>query len=595
MQALIDVVYANRFTELHADIRNTLRADIFDFREGLTDNQACQLSYQRVRFLRDRLNIPGDVARTPMRLFALLEWSALLDPTANALLSIHYGLCLGTLCIHGNNQPELDQYTRELESMSSFGVYLVTELGYGNNASALETEADYDPRSNEFILNTPRPRAAKFMPNATFLEGIPKLGIAMAKLKINGKDEGVFPFIVRLTDSAGPCRNIQITPLPHKPGHHLDNAITVFSQKRVPRANFVPGTHGTLNPNGEFNSSISRRQRFLQSVNALLLGRIGLTSGLVSCARASLVIALKYSIQRHSFAPGRNDVPLIQYRSQQRELFSQLAATYSMTSLMNNVKSRYAMMQNEPSEDLEEFISVAKAIASWSSSETIHICRERCGAQGMFAINRIADYVGAAQTVITAEGDNLVILSIAAGSLLQHRTPRPSTPEPGQLNDPRSMYDLLSYREESLRWEIRDKYGQALLDTRERLDAWNDNLNPALDMARTYGSRTALGSFLDDISTVTHPDANSALTLLATVYGLNEIAKDSGWYLAHGVLTADQVLSISRTLDELCVQILPYIPLLIEGFALPNSVLRTAIADDYLSYYTRYGGMTAQR
>ncbi|GHE15889.1 acyl-CoA dehydrogenase family protein [Streptomyces alanosinicus] len=595
VEALVGLVYGGTFADVHEDIRAALLDDVFDHREGLTEHEACALSYERVRSLRKRLDVPGDIASDPLRLFALMEWTCLLDTTAHSLLSIHYGLALGTLHARRSGRSDLDDHIEELASMASMGVYLATELGYGNNVAALETEAVYDSVADEFVLHTPSARARKFMPNAVHRDGVPKLGVVLARLKTCGTDEGVFPFVVRLSDRAGPCPGVHVTPLPHKPGLSLDNAITAFDHVRIPRRNalFDPTTH--LSPDGVLHCPLrSHRSRFLHAVGAVATGRVGLTAALVACARASLAITLGYSFQRHSFAPGRIDVPVIEHRVHQRVLFPALAATYAMTSLVNEVKRCFAAAGPCAGTELEDLLAVTKAVASWSAAETIHLCRERCGAQGMFAVNRIADYVGVTQGVVTTEGDNLVILSKAAGNLLGARAVDTAhTAPPGaddrDLYDPRTLLGLLGFREETLRQETREDYGRRILAATDRLTAWNEVSTPALAMAGTRGARLALGQLLTDTDAVTDSHARHALTLLATLYGLSEISRESGWYLAHRALAPGDVLRIPRMIDELCARTLPYARLLTDGFALPNSVLRTAIADDYLGHYSATG------
>jgi acyl-CoA oxidase len=430
-------------------------------------------------------------------------------------------------------------------------------LAFGNNAVALETEAVHDSATGDFVLNTPSPRARKFMPNATPLDGLPKIGVVLARLKMSGVDHGVFPFVVRLSDHEGPLRGVHVTALPGKPGLVLDNAITSFDHVRVPRRN-VLNAHVS-------GRAYGRRARFLRFVDALATGRIGLTASVLACARASLYIAIRYSHQRLTFAPGQADVPIITYRSQQRALFQGLAGVYAMTCLLNGVKRRFARDQeNGDRVDLSDLIAVAKAVASWTATEVIHVCRERCGAQGMFSANRIADYVAVAQGVVAAEGDNLVILSTAAANLLGRppngREPVESPAPAGRdLRDPEFLTHLLDCR----------------VDVACRRHG------------RELGRRIAHGDsrFRADIGMAAGSGARQALGLLATLYGLGEGAKRSGWLLAEGALTATQVTRLPELFDEVCAELAPHACLLADGFGITNDVLRSAIADDYLGYY----------
>ncbi|WP_233420587.1 acyl-CoA dehydrogenase family protein [Xenorhabdus nematophila] len=54
---------------------------------------------------------------------------------------------------------------------------------------------------------------------------------------------------------------------------------------------------------------------------------------------------------------------------------------------------------------------------TWRTQEILINCRERCGAHGLFSINKIPQYLISNFGSITAEGDNLV-LSLKAGEMI---------------------------------------------------------------------------------------------------------------------------------------------------------------------------------
>ena len=170
----------------------------------------------------------------PEQLLALHRWTGLVDGTLTTLLTIHYNLnFIGSIITQGNGRPELQPLLDELDSMESIGTFLATELAYGNNVQAMETEAVYDPAEHNFVLHTPNARAQKFMPN-TGAPGIAKLGVVLARLKVAGRDCGVFPFIVRIRTASGLCEGVRVTLLGEKPDYALDNAVTSFDRVRVP-------------------------------------------------------------------------------------------------------------------------------------------------------------------------------------------------------------------------------------------------------------------------------------------------------------------------------------------------------------------------
>jgi acyl-CoA oxidase len=51
---------------------------------------------------------------------------------------------------------------RLVDAQSDVGCFALTELGHGSNVRSIQTTAHYDPKREEFILNTPSDLAMKF-------------------------------------------------------------------------------------------------------------------------------------------------------------------------------------------------------------------------------------------------------------------------------------------------------------------------------------------------------------------------------------------------------------------------------------------------
>jgi acyl-CoA oxidase len=582
------LLFDGTYQRVHEDVHDVLYDPIFAPRPGLTMDEAGRLAYDRARLVHSRLAAPSAHVEDPLRLFALAEWPSLLDVALFSLLMVHYNLCLGTLLEHGADRDDLADYRAELDGLSSFGPFMATELGYGNNVAALRTEAVYDPGSREFILNTPDPGAQKFMSYSGFRD-IPKLAVVMARLKSGGRDHGVFPFMVRVSDGNGLCAGVRAAPCPEKPVQGLDNGLTWFDHVRLPRRSLLLGDMGTFCDDGAFRPrGGNSRQRFLRAMTRIQPGRICVASAAVGAGRASVYIALRYSMRRLTNAPGRADVPIIEYRSHQLALFTALAKTLAMTFLLNHAKREYLAHHGSGSAGLDDLISVTKALSTWEMTEVVAVCRERCGAQGMFSVNRIADYGSLLQGLVTAEGDSQVLLATMAGRLLARPSAVPATvavPEGGRITDPAFQLELLRYREHGLRQALRTAMTDEALD-RTYFDSWNSSINGALRMAHARGAALALGCFLRAAKDARVSAVGEGLLILAALYGLTEVERDAGWYLARGALGAEQVEGIPQAIDSLCERTLEYALMLTEGFQLSPELLRAPIAaEDYVKAY----------
>jgi acyl-CoA oxidase len=594
------LLFDGRYEQTHQDLHELLLDPVFDPREGLTLAEAGKLAYERSRFVHAALERPRKILADPWRLFALAEWPSLVDVSTFSLLMVHYNLSFGTVVEHGDTEILKDLF-EELDRLDSFSPYMATEFGYGNNVAALRTEAVYDPATETFILNTPDVLAQKYMSYSGF-QDVPKLAVVMARLKADGKDHGVYPFLVRISDGKRLCEGVHAVPCPEKPVQGLDNGLTWFDHVRVPRRQLLHGDMGGFDDGVFRPASGNRRKRFLRAMNRILPGRLCVSSAATGAGRASVYLALRFAAQRLTNAPGRNDLPIIEYRSHQLALYGALSRAYAMTLLVNHAKREFTAAPGDdfPAE-LNHLVSITKALSTWEMTDVVATCRERCGAQGIFSVNRIADYGSLLQGLVTAEGDSQVLLATTAGQIVAQygdgdgAEPAPAPDPTGRdLQDLTFFIDVVRHREAVL---LREAAAAMADDTGERtyFEAWNATINTALEMARARGVRTALECFAAGIGTLEDESARTALGLLAALYGLTELRRDAGWYLARGVLTAEQVERLPREADTLCARLQPCTDALIGGFNLSPELLRAPIAaDDYVSAFQQRTGASAQ-
>ncbi|OXM47347.1 acyl-CoA dehydrogenase [Amycolatopsis alba] len=587
-RALVDAIYDRSYDTVHRAVQEALRDKLFEPREGLTHAQRAGLAYRRAGFLGERFPVWDGHTLDHTRIMALLDWSAVADCTASTILLIHYTLFMCTVAANGRGRADLDPILSEAASMRSTGVFLATELGHGNDLAHLETEAVYDPATDEFVLNTPTNAAQKFMPN-TVPAATPKIAVVLARLVVSDEDHGVFPFLVPLGDRSGSRPGVRVVPLPEKPTLSLDNGLTAFDNVRVPRGHLLSGRAGTVTDDGRFVSDVpGKSTRFALATSALIAGRVGIPSGLAACARAALYITVRYSLRRTTSGVGRKRVAIISYRNHQLALFRGMAETYALSFLANHAKRRFVAAQEEQDPELTVLVGITKALVGWSARDVVEMCRERCGAPGMFGVNRIAEYVGLVQAGIPAEGDNQVVLAAAAGRMLGRPGPTPEVPDPAgrSLTDLLFLRAVLDFRADALHAETRARLMRAARDSGSGLDAWNAVADAALAVATARGVATAMELFAEEIDRAGSETARSGLTLLATMFGVTWIGRESGWLLASHALTAEQVLEVPEVANRLCAEILPLAGLLVDGFAVTNAELRAPLAEpDYQDFY----------
>jgi acyl-CoA oxidase len=589
---IAELLFDGMYGRVHADLSRLFSHEIFQRREGMTRDESLLRSYERLSFINESLEPAREIVTDFDRMLALHEWAVLADINLPPLISPHYNLCLGTLLDQPSADPGVQQLLAELEAMSSVGVFMMTELGYGSNAVALETEAVYDREERVFRLTTPSARATKLMP-ATGMPGIGKIAIVLARLKVEGEDHGVFPFLVRLRDSEGVCEGVTITRLPEKPALDQDNSLTSFTDVRVPYGQLLAGPAGSLSPDGTFTSETpDKGRRFLMAGDRLHPGRLLMPAAVVACCRSALRIVVRFGHQRMTFAAGPDEaeVTIMSYRSFRRPVFTALAYTYAMTFMIRYAGRAYATLSPDNQVGVEHLISLTKGATSSWAERILAECRERCGAQGMFSVNRIIDYIVFSHGIATAEGDNQVMLLKAAGEILsgmQYDAPEQQSEAPtDELLDEDFWLYVLREREIRLREQVYGDLQARMNRTDSFFDAWNGVTNDALDLARASAARIGLEQLVNAVGAMDDPRASQALRRLAALFALTEMSKDSGWLVSAGLLTADHVTQLSGAIDDICDGIEPSVLSLIDAFRIPAEVVPAPIAaDDFMTDY----------
>lgn len=357
------------------------------------------------------------------KLLQLHAVCAIHDTALAAMISIHYNLCMGTIKSLGNDSDYVRSLYTDLNNGDAIGVYLATELAYGNNLFSLETEARYCPERQVFTLNSPSDQSYKFMPNST-RSSLPKIAVVMARLINNDQFIGVLPFLVPLQAKAGTYPGIRVTALGHKPGIHLDNAMTSFNNVELPyeallqRGIIEFDRDGRLGP-----SKLTRSERFLRSVERVQSGKLCMVSCSLAGAMAGLQINYAYAQKRQSFSPA-GPVSLLNYPTYRHPLALDVVTNRVHAAWLEHIVAELGndSLTPLPHHILNE-VAILKALSTWGSQDILMRCRERCGAQGMFTANKIIDYVLGNNGPITAEGDNQVIMLKAAAYFMKNTTP----------------------------------------------------------------------------------------------------------------------------------------------------------------------------
>ncbi|MFG2603389.1 acyl-CoA dehydrogenase [Streptomyces sp. NPDC048514] len=558
---------------VHHRWRRLIGDDTFRHQPDRSPAEQAAQFYQWLRLVNDTAGDAVSLATDPSLLAGLHEWAAIVDGGGGlcTVASIHYNLFLGSLLDHDTTGRDLSEFT----SLRRIGTFLCTELDHGNDSAALETTAELDRETGGFILHTPHAGAEKFMPN-TSTTGGPKTSVVAARLIVDGQDQGVFLFLTPLSDERGLLPGVRVRRLPLRPGAPVDHCLTAFDRVRLPREALLEAEHGRYGEDGTLVSNVgNRRKRFLRSIGRVTMGKLCMSGAAVGAARAALAIAVRYGEHREVAGPKAGErIPVNSHRSHHGRLLKSLASVYAMTFLHRSALAGWAAHTEDDRDDMERAVAVAKGWITWQARSITIEARERCGAQGLFAVNGLIGLPQYTEGTITAEGDNLVIWAKAAAEMLfGHETTSGEMPQagPDALTDPRYLLGLLARSEAA--WQARARVALRRGPAKNPVARWNKASSAALEMVAVHASLRAADAFVAAAEQAADPEARRLMERLCALFLLDQLAGRTGDLLADGHLSADQVRELPFVIDEMMDELAPHLTTLVDAFDLPEEYL----------------------
>ncbi len=507
-------------------------------------------------------------------------------------------------------------------SLALPGCFAMTESGHGSDVQGLRTTATYDAASGEFVIDTPDDDARKDYIGNAACHG--RIAAVFAQLIVAGENHGVHALVVPLRDEAGHVLpGVRIEDCGEKMGlNGVDNGRIWFDGVRVPREALL-NRYGDVDADGRYTSPIENpNHRFFTMLGTLVQGRVCVSGASVSVAKSALTIAIRYSLRRHQFgAEGGRPVAIIEYRTQQRRLMPLLARTYALHFAQARLSERFHAVFSEPEapererRELESLAAGMKAMASWHATETVQSARECCGGAGYLAVNRFAALKADSDIFTTFEGDNTVLMLLAAkGQLTDFKDsfgeldPRGLVTfvasqavetvverlfarkiaqvigdwvsigdEESHLLDHDYHLELFRWREAHITAAAAQRFKRGLDDGHDPFDVFRAVQDHAVDAARAHMDTFLLESFVAAIEDCPTPSVAEALKPVCDLFALHNLEAGRGFFQEHGRLSGPRTKAITREVNRLCDEVRQAADPLVDAFGIPDPILAAPI------------------
>lgn len=536
------------------------------------------------------------------------------------------GLMLGVFvdCLKNLGTERHRKYIDLVRKFEVIGSFAMTELEHGTNARAIRTEATFDPKTHEFVINTPDYLATKWWIGPTGKTSTHT--ILFARLKMGDVDHGPHAFLVPLRDfQHRPYSGVTIGDCGHKPTQNgLDNGFLQFNNYRIPQENLL-NKIADVTPDGQYVSSVEDKvKRFNTIISPLVRGRIIIAQHGVMTQFVSLAIALRYSICRRQFGYGEGpENPVIEYQLQQYRLFVPLAKSIGLHFATCWLQQKYYDHEKKPfvhrvkadEDEIHSIASAMKAYATRSAVETAQQCRECCGGHGVSSYSRLGHLRSEADPSLTYEGDNNVLIQQSAGFVMKtlHKklagkeVQSPfgtcsflSRYEPERLSNLRARTenakDLLDDKlqleifEDLLSLTAQNSLTQLQQNlTGEPLKAWNDTQVFFLQsVAHLYSQYIVIQRFQQGIFDCGDAACKEALEKLKNLYFLDCIQQSQAFLLESKYFTPELSKGVKTLLLGLLGEIKNDVAAIVDAIAPPDAILGSAIGLSNGRLYENY-------
>ena len=609
----IDRILKGNHAEVVDNFRQILKDPIFSWKIRRNKEEFRNHVLKQVEFLADKgygaMAYPETYGGTnDMEGYAsIFENMMFVDGSLAIKFGVQFGLFGGSIQKLGTKKHH-DKYLKDTGFANLLGCFAMSETGHGSNVRGIKTTATYDHTTETLVIHTPGENDNKeYIGNAMHS----KIASVFAQLIVNGKNEGVHAILVPLRDENHVLLpGIKVEDNGYKLGlNGVDNGKIWFNQVSVSKVDLL-NKYGTILDSGDYYSEIKNsNKRFFTMLGTLVGGRICVARAGLGGAKFALTVAIKHALKRRQFNDSvkiQEDL-LMDYPSHQLRLTPLVASAYVYHVTLDKMMKVYCDESQPDKRQVETQVAGLKSIITWYANNTIQECREACGGKGYLLENRIADLKSDVDIFTTFEGDNNVLLQLAAKGVLSdfkaefnsagfstvlkllssQISDKLSNVNPLYTNktdkehlyNPKFHVHAFEHRTRRLTYTIAMRIRGYIKKGIPSYQAFLKVQTHLMNLGKAYSVELAYKSFINHNSTITDTQHKALFEKLGTLYALHEIRKDASWYLEQGYIGSSKSKAIRQRVERLCTELRPHLDSLVDGFGIPDHCLTAPIAN----------------
>ncbi|KAK0180414.1 hypothetical protein PV327_006058 [Microctonus hyperodae] len=528
-------------------------------------------------------------------------------------LTLHYVMFVPTIMGQGTIEQQ-GYWINRAWTCNIIGTYAQTELGHGTFIRGLETTATYDPKTKEFILNSPTRTSYKWWPGG--LGHTANYAIVVAQLYTQGICRGIHPFIVQLRDeeSHEPMPGIKIGEIGTKLGMNgSNNGFLGFDNVRIPLSNMLMKNSQVLE-DGTYIKPTTDKLTY----GTMMFVRALLVHDLARYLSKAVTIVIRYSaVRRQSqINPNKPECQIMDFVTQQYKMFPNLAACYSFTlsanwvwEMYNNVSAELHQGELERLPELHALTCCLKALAASDAATGIEQLRLACGGHGYMDASNLPATYGLVTAACTYEGENTVLLLQTARFLVKACKKaldgNPLTPTVKYLSilknggKQRSWKNTLTCIVVAHQAVAAGKIRLATENIDKRIragenseDAWNHTSIELIQAAEAHCRAFLVLRFVEWVKSLTtvSKELHQVLEQLCELYAVYWVLQRVGDFLRFSCMKSNDVQIIQKRLEDLLELIRPNAVGLVDAFDIRDEILGSALGAYDGNVYERLFG-----